>query len=634
MTDEIKKIIDYFKQNKIISKYIDGKKGKVIMSFFKWLYYFMQETDIKNIEDFNLSNYEGFKKYITKQDLTQITIQGYISGFNLFFDYLYREKIINFFIVRHRIINLNDCPVMLKKYGFDFLEWKKQNGCSYITQLKSSLSNLFYYLELCGITKIQQLNDKILENYSKELKKGYKKSSIKDICFSIKDWIKWLSTKGLYAGDIVNLFRLTPVIVLEGELKNYYDYLKSAGYTKETIKRRRTSLNIIHKFMKTNDIRSFEYVDIAFIEKFKHYLKNKQYSKKYIRLELRNIRVFFNYLASKKTITINPFLEIKEQNKGFCVVNFPVELKKHYIQYIDLKENEHTPSTSLRAIKNCLKVFIKYLTSIEIVTLKELKKNHLKGYVGYLVDLQDKNNLPFYSAGTINRHITTLKNWFFWLSRQNICGAFCFCLKYLKEVSSIKRNILTRKEISSLFKMKVGTVYEFMIKVILVCLYATGVRISELLNISIGDIDFENKVLLIYESKTNKERFVHIGDVGVGYLRIYLEQIRDKIGYGDKTNKVFISNHEDKELSAGTVTKYLQKFCMIDGVKKHISCHCFRHSYGSHLLENGAEIKHISELLGHRDLKTTEGYTRLNPESLKKLVNKYHPREGDDILWN
>ena len=78
-----------------------------------------------------------------------------------------------------------------------------------------------------------------------------------------------------------------------------------------------------------------------------------------------------------------------------------------------------------------------------------------------------------------------------------------------------------------------------------------------------------------------------------------------------------------------TVNRSLKIFCRRAGIKKLITCHCFRHSYGTHLLENGAGIKEVSELLGHEDLSTTERYTQLNPEHLRQTLLKYHPREQE-----
>jgi site-specific recombinase XerD len=259
----------------------------------------------------------------------------------------------------------------------------------------------------------------------------------------------------------------------------------------------------------------------------------------------------------------------------------------------------------------------------------------LKAYQKYLIDLKHGDGLAVYRAESINANNRILRSFFIYLSDKGLCMGVLSGITNLKYSESLSRNILTRKEISKLFHTEVCNVVGFMIKTIFVCLYATGLRISELLGLKIKDIDFDNNVLLIYESKERKERYVHIAEVGINYLKIYLSMVRDKIGYDFKSSdKVFISIYEGKPLRETTINAYLKKCCKSLDIKKNISTHCFRHSYGTHLLENGAEIKHISELLGHKKIETTERYTRLNPQNLREVINTCHPREVEVSEWD
>jgi integrase/recombinase XerD len=137
----------------------------------------------------------------------------------------------------------------------------------------------------------------------------------------------------------------------------------------------------------------------------------------------------------------------------------------------------------------------------------------------------------------------------------------------------------------------------------------------------------------VFETKTGKERTVPIGDVGMSYLKLYLEKVRPLVckGFTDE-NTVFVSIYEGKTLCHETINRFLGEACGKAEIKKKITCHCFRHSFGTHLLENGAGIKTVSMLLGHTDLMSTEKYTRLNPESLRLTLLKYHPREKQEVL--
>jgi integrase/recombinase XerD len=170
-------------------------------------------------------------------------------------------------------------------------------------------------------------------------------------------------------------------------------------------------------------------------------------------------------------------------------------------------------------------------------------------------------------------------------------------------------------------------------------LYGSGLRIGEVLSLRFKDIEarldetrlLENKEAVVYETKTNRERRVQLGEVAAGYLRLYLKHVRERISCRKEKpgpmDYIFVTIRHAEKLSQDTVNRCLKRFCRRAGIKKTITCHCFRHSFGTHLLENGAGIKEVSELLGHEDLTTTERYTRLNPEHLRQTILKYHPRE-------
>jgi integrase/recombinase XerD len=303
--------------------------------------------------------------------------------------------------------------------------------------------------------------------------------------------------------------------------------------------------------------------------------------------------------------------------------------------YTKEKEHEGSSKASIVCIKSTLLILFSYLNNQGIEEVKEVRKENLKSFIKYLIEFEKKEGVKKYRTESINTMIGRIKRFFLWLDEKGILKGAVGGLHFLKHTESVSRNILTRKEITGLFNVEAKTMYEFMMKTIFVLLYASGLRINELLNLRINNINYEAKTFVIYEFKERKERHVHIGEVGINYLKIYLEKVRDKISLDAKENeKVFLSNYEGKSLSGFAVNKSLKEFCKRAGIKKRISSHSFRHSYGSHLLENGAEIKHISELLGHSKLSTTERYTNLSTENLREVINSFHPRENEDILWN
>ena len=155
-------------------------------------------------------------------------------------------------------------------------------------------------------------------------------------------------------------------------------------------------------------------------------------------------------------------------------------------------------------------------------------------------------------------------------------------------------------------------------------LIATGLRISELTNLRVSDIDFSECYLRVL-GKGRKERIVPIDDEALYYTKLYLEYYRNSLLKKNDSEYLFISSY-GKKITRQSFFKFLKEECSKKGIKKEVSPHTLRHSFASILLKNGANIRIIQELLGHEDLKTTQIYTHLIDEKLKKDYEEYHPR--------
>jgi site-specific recombinase XerD len=308
--------------------------------------------------------------------------------------------------------------------------------------------------------------------------------------------------------------------------------------------------------------------------------------------------------------------------------NLPKDLKQTYLTYITKKEQDQTPDNTLRKARQIILLFLTYLSDLGLNGISELNRNHIKDFTAYLSTSENEESGKQYKVSTVNRYLTEVQSFLGYLYKDKLIAGH-FEVTKVRGVDSINRNILTRKEIAALFKLEPVNLYQAMYKVIVVLLYATGLRINEVLSLKLKDIDFTAGNLIVFEVKTNKERFVEIGEVGIDYLKLYLEHIRSKVCYDYKTSDyVFTSHYQGKKLYPQTVNHYIRRFCKKVKIDKNISCHSFRHSYGTHLLEGGLGIKEVSALLGHRDLVSTERYTRLSPEHLRKTLQNFHPLES------
>jgi len=161
--------------------------------------------------------------------------------------------------------------------------------------------------------------------------------------------------------------------------------------------------------------------------------------------------------------------------------------------------------------------------------------------------------------------------------------------------------------------------------------YATGVRVSELVNIKLKDIFWQDEFIRIL-GKGNKERLVPIGDVALSWINAYIQGARAHRAALGFANDVLFLNRFGKKLSRQSVWIHLKKYAQQAGITKFISPHTIRHSFATHLIEGGADLRAIQEMLGHSDIITTQIYTHLDREYLKEVHHKYHPLESGR-LW-
>lgn len=152
-------------------------------------------------------------------------------------------------------------------------------------------------------------------------------------------------------------------------------------------------------------------------------------------------------------------------------------------------------------------------------------------------------------------------------------------------------------------------------------LYSTGIRVSELVGLDTGDIDFISGVLKVF-GKGSKERIVPIGDEAVNAIRRYMDRRNKRVKDKDA---VFLNNHGSR-LTDRSVRRVLDKYIRACSIEEKISPHSLRHSFATHLLDRGADLRSVQELLGHMNLSTTQIYTHVTMERLKSVYDKAHPR--------
>lgn len=183
---------------------------------------------------------------------------------------------------------------------------------------------------------------------------------------------------------------------------------------------------------------------------------------------------------------------------------------------------------------------------------------------------------------------------------------------------------LTIDEIDKLLNIEINDAFSARNKSLLELLYATGLRISELVNLEFKNIDLNDCIVRIM-GKGSKERIVPINDTAIKYLKIYVKDYRHCLVKKEQNNYVYLNNHGKKMTRQG-VFKMLKKRTLEANIKKDVSPHTLRHSIATHMLENGADLRIIQEFLGHESISTTQIYTHLSNQKLKSDYMEYFPR--------
>lgn len=162
-------------------------------------------------------------------------------------------------------------------------------------------------------------------------------------------------------------------------------------------------------------------------------------------------------------------------------------------------------------------------------------------------------------------------------------------------------------------------------KAMLETLYCCGLRVSELVGLKISDISFEEEYIKVI-GKGNKQRIVPLGKSSRKYIRIYMEEVRIHIEVQKSAEDVLFLNRKGGQMTRVMVFLIIKQLAQKINLTKHISPHTFRHSFATHLVEGGADLRAVQEMLGHESITTTEIYTHLNREYLRDAIIRYHPR--------
>ncbi len=289
-----------------------------------------------------------------------------------------------------------------------------------------------------------------------------------------------------------------------------------------------------------------------------------------------------------------------------------MENKEYYAKYLDYLQFERRLSkNTISSYQDNLKRFEIFLNGKKI---PDVTNKDIESYLKF-------NSCM--ASGSKAHYLTVIKSFFKFLTDEELIkNDPTITITSIKIPKRIP-DYLNEDEIEKLLNFPLNNAFDYRNKAILEVLYATGLRISELVNLKLNQIDFNECLLRIY-GKGNKERLAPINTNALNYLKIYIEEYRSFFIHQKITDYVFLNKNGTK-ISRQSCFKIIKKLAETQNINKEISPHTLRHSYATHLLKQGADLRIIQELLGHSDIATTEIYTHIINEKLK-LDYENHPR--------
>lgn len=293
----------------------------------------------------------------------------------------------------------------------------------------------------------------------------------------------------------------------------------------------------------------------------------------------------------------------------------------HYIRFIKLEKG--LSDNSIVSYQNDLKRYLSFLNrTTSIDDLSGITLQHVEQFLDQLIELE-------LSVGTIARNISSIRGFHEYAVVENLSSANPAELIELPKKAKKLPDVLDTDEVLQILEATdQNTLAGIRDRAILECLYATGMRVSELTSLEQDNLFFEIGFIRVI-GKGNKERLIPIGEIAQEALEHYVEYVRHQFLNDDNPqkaeNKIFL-NQRGGPLTRMSVWNIVKKYTLKAGITKHVYPHIFRHSFATHLLEGGADLRAVQEMLGHASILTTEIYTHIDRSFLHQVHKEYHPR--------
>jgi len=289
---------------------------------------------------------------------------------------------------------------------------------------------------------------------------------------------------------------------------------------------------------------------------------------------------------------------------------------RRFLEYLLVEKG--LSSNTLSAYRRDLQKFFNYMSTKNQKLIENINKDFLAAYLFHLRKGKD-------SPATIARQVASLRGLFRFLCMENILESDPSIHLETPKIPKKLPRILSVEEVDTLLQAIPGSDPALMRdQAMLEMMYATGMRVSELVGLNLKQVDLTMNFVRC-TGKGDKERIIPLGSLAVRSTRDYLEYARPKLLKDSRVTAFFV-NSRGKRLTRQGFWKIIKKHARMKKIRQEITPHTLRHSFATHLLSNGADLRSVQELLGHADVATTQIYTHLTKSKLKEVYDKTHPR--------
>lgn len=272
-----------------------------------------------------------------------------------------------------------------------------------------------------------------------------------------------------------------------------------------------------------------------------------------------------------------------------------------------------------QAYERDLRLFCKMLGFKNSDALVNVSREQI---TGYMTQLKERG----LAAATIARKLAAIKAFYRFMTAEGYMDANPAEVVEAGTKGIKLPRVLSEDEVVRLLNQPdITTAEGFRDRTMLEVLYATGMRVSELINLTLERVDLNMKYIIAF-GKGSKERIVPLGSVAAEFLQQYLEKVRPKLTHADRNTNIVFLAFGGHELTRQRFWQIIRGYGRKANINKALTPHILRHSFATHLLDNGADLRSVQELLGHSDISTTQIYTHLTNKRLRDIYAKAHPR--------